>query len=333
VERVGFAAETVGRFISNLFKLSTNNFPVGLLYRDSAFSYFNILFRGNSIFVRSIPIGTQHFTSDYSNYLYRFVEEVRKSLEVYRGEDIDEMPQRIIFLTNDESDKDITESLCDSVGITTESVSLTGRLLLKNKVKEMFSSTDISPFLRIISASYESKSLKINLLPEEIKLKKAFEEKSREIIWTGVFSLSLVILIFVFFASKITLESIYLEQLKKRAKSINKESEQLENKFRRIQLVKNYLALRGFSLEILDKIYKNIPEKMRISEIRFDHGKELLSIKGTADRMTTIYSFVDSMSNEDYFKDVKTKYTTKRKEEDKDVADFELTITLEDKVK
>lgn len=139
--------------------------------------------------------------------------------------------------------------------------------------------------------------------------------------------------IFVFLATKLTLRRVYLDRLEERSKYIHKEAKELEEKFKKIQLIKRYLLLRGYSLEILDKIYENVPSTMRLSEIRFDKKNRFLSLKGTADSMTTIYSFVDSLSKEDCFRDVKTKYTTKRKEEDKEVADFELSVTLKERFK
>jgi hypothetical protein len=45
--------------------------------------------------------------------------------------------------------------------------------------------------------------------------------------------------------------------------------------------------------------------------------------------MSVVFSFVDSMEKSKIFKDVKTKYTSKRKDGTKDVADFEITCAFE----
>jgi Tfp pilus assembly PilM family ATPase len=329
IDKVCFASEGVSKFLLNLLDLYKYDFPVGFLHIDDIFSYFNIAFRDKVIFVRSIPIGNQHLDSDYSHYAHQFAEEIKKSIEVYKNEDIEVMFQRIILLTDNNHHRELIKFLTQNIEIPTDGISLKEQISLRSDLKNKFSLS----YLDVLASAWENETMKIDLMPEEIKLKKAFEEKSRNLIWTGFFSLSIFILIFVFLTTKLTLRRIYLDKLEERSKYIHKEAKEVEEKFKRIQLIKRYLFLRGYPLEILDKIYENIPSTMRLSEIRFDKKNRFLSLKGTADSMTTIYSFVDSLSKEDYFKDVKTKYTTKRKEEDKEVADFELSVILKERFK
>jgi len=329
-QRVCFSSEVVGRFLSDVFRLNSDDFPSGLLYIDNSFSYFNIVFREESVFSRSITIGSKHFEDDYTRYASQFVEEVKKSIEVYRSEGIESVPQRIILLAAPDKYKGLASFLSSTVGIHSENASFIGHLVVKDKVKKIFTTVNPSLFLDVIASSFESARAQINLIPEEIKLKKVFQERSRQIIWTGFFVLSIVVIIFIMVASKITFRNLYLSKLDEELKPIHKEAKELEDKFRRIQLLKRYLSQRGVSLETLDKIYKNIPPTMRISELRFDKKNKSVSIKGTAGSMTTAYSFIDSLSHEGLFKDIKTRYTTKRRENDKEVADFELGITLND---
>ncbi len=328
IKKICFAQETTGRFISEVFKLSNDDFPTGFLYLDSSFSYFNIVFGGNSVFARSIPIGNRHLEEDYTRYVTQFVEEIKKSLDVYRSEDIEAVPQRILLLMPTTKYKGLTPFLNNTIGITTESVSFIDYLVLREKVKKMFSTVNPSLFLDVIASSFENKNTEINLFPEEIKLKRAFEERSRQIIWMGFFSFSIIVVIFILVASKIVFRSIYLDKLKERSQVIHKEANALESKFRTTQLIKRFLIQRGYSLEIIYRIYKNLSPAITISDIRFTRETSSLSIKGTADSMTTIYSFVEDLSKDDLFKEVKMRYTSKRKEEDKEVADFEVGIKL-----
>ena len=328
IQRVCFSSEVVGKFLSNIFKLNNDDFPSGLLYIDSSFSYFNIVFKDESIFSRSIPIGSKHFDDDYTRYVGQFVEETRKSIEVYRNEGIESVPQRIILLSAPDKYKGLASFLSSTVGIPSENTSFIDRFIIKGKAGKLFATVNPSLFLDVIASSFESARAQINLIPEEIKLKKAFQERSRQIVWTGFFVLSIVLVIFIMVVSKITFRNIYLSKLDEGLRPIHKEAEELEDKFRRIQLLKRYLSQRGTFLETLDKVYKNIPPTVKVTELRFNKENESVSIKGTAGSMTTVYSFIDSLSNEELFKDIKTRYTTKRREGNKEVADFELGITL-----
>jgi hypothetical protein len=44
--------------------------------------------------------------------------------------------------------------------------------------------------------------------------------------------------------------------------------------------------------------------------------------------MSTVFSFVENMGKSRYFREVKTKYTTKRQEGKKDVTDFEVNALI-----
>ncbi len=328
IDRVSFSSEAVGLFLSRIFKLYGSNFPVGIFYIDNNFSYFNIIFKGSSIFVRSIPIGDQHFQEDYTRYSNQFAEEIQKTIEVYKGEDIEGTPQRFILLDGSSHLRELTALLADTVGVAVETASFIDRLNVNKDFDGLSGIQYPSLLLETIASCYEKNSAKIDLVPEEVKLKKIFQERSRQLIWTGFFSLSIVVLVFVFMAAKAAFKSRFLDKLNSRSLSIQQDAEKLEDEFRRIQLVKNYLSLRGYPLEVLYRIYEVIPETVRLSEIRFNRRENSLSIKGTAVSMTIIYVFVDSLSSETYFKDVKTRYTTKRREGNKEIADFELAISL-----
>ncbi len=123
-----------------------------------------------------------------------------------------------------------------------------------------------------------------------------------------------------------------LEKKEKEYQSLSDSAKKLEKDFSRINLIKNYLLKRGYSLELLSELYNITSLDLKINNIRFDsQGK--FSLTGTALSMSTVFSFVDDMEKSKYFKEVKTKYTIKRKEELKDVTDFELAALLENKVK
>jgi Tfp pilus assembly protein PilN len=128
--------------------------------------------------------------------------------------------------------------------------------------------------------------------------------------------------------SNIYFKSAYLRKLDAEYQTVNKEAQKLEGDFTKISLIKNYLSKRGYSLDVLAELYTVIPQDLELADIRFD-GQGKFSIKGTAESMSTVFSFVDNMEKSKYFKDVKTRYTTKRKDGLKDVADFEIVSSLE----
>ena len=111
-------------------------------------------------------------------------------------------------------------------------------------------------------------------------------------------------------------------------RTLNQEAEKLQRDFTKVSLVRNYLSGRGYSLEILSDMHNIAPLELEINDIRYDEqGK--FNIKGTAESMSTVFSFVGNMEKSKYFKNVKTRNTSQRKEGSKDVTDFEIVSVLE----
>jgi Tfp pilus assembly protein PilN len=185
-------------------------------------------------------------------------------------------------------------------------------------------------FLNVIASLLAYEEMKVDLVPDEIKLRKSIEERGKELIKTGILVLAIFVSAFSILTSKIYFKTAYLNNLDKKYNQLEQEAKALENDFEKINMIKQYLSCRGFSLEVLGELYHMVPLELEVNDIRFDEqGK--FSVRGTAESMSIIFSFVDSMKKSKYFLDVKTKYTTKRKEATRDVADFEIACLLNKK--
>jgi Tfp pilus assembly protein PilN len=119
-----------------------------------------------------------------------------------------------------------------------------------------------------------------------------------------------------------------LEKLDRQYKTVNTEAEKLEGDFTKISAIKNYLLKRGYPLEILTELYTVIPPEIELLDIRYEDQTKF-TLRGTAESMASVFAFVDGMEKSKFFRDVKTRYTTKRKKGLKDVTDFEIVCVLE----
>jgi hypothetical protein len=187
-------------------------------------------------------------------------------------------------------------------------------------------------FLSVVSALYSEGQMKVNLIPEETKLRRQLEERGRELVKSGILILIIFVLAFLVLITKIYFNTAYLKKLDVRYKALSQEAGKLEGDFSKISLIRNYLSSRGFSLEVLTELYSATPEDLELSDIRFDEQGKFF-IRGTAEAMSSVFSFVDNMQKSKYFKEVKTRYTTKRKEGTSDVTDFEISCLLVNKAK
>jgi len=139
--------------------------------------------------------------------------------------------------------------------------------------------------------------------------------------------LTMAVLIFSVFLTNIYAKSTILKKLDKKFQTIHDDARELEASFTKINLIKDYVSRRGYALEVLGEIYAIITDDILLNDIRFD-DEGRFSVRGTAEAMSSVFSFVEQLGKSKYFKDVKTRYTTKRKEGLKDVTDFEIQSAL-----
>lgn len=326
LKQVLLAAEGLALAVSKSLKLETENAPVNIVHIDESFTDFSVILKNKVLFIRSIPIGTLQLKNEKEIYQIKFVEEIKRSLEAYLSEDIEKSPNMLILTGAEEGLKEIETLLINTLHLPIKSFPYINNLNISELALNTVSKSRLVSFFDVLAPVLNREEMKISLIPEEVKVKRTIEERGRDLIKTGIFILTIFISIFFILMSKIYFKGLQLNKLNNKYSTLNQEAQKLEKDFLKVGLVKNYLSSRGYSLEILTELHDIVPEDIELSEIRYEEEK--LSVKGTADAMSSVFSFVDKMGKSKYFKDAKTKYTTKRKDGLKDVTDFEIAALI-----
>ncbi len=328
LEKIRLAAEGMGRAAFKLLKLETETNPIALVHIDANSSDFLVVFKQKSIFLRSIPLGATHLAEDEERSQARFSEEIKRSLEAYQSEDVEHVPAGLMVTGAVEEFRDIATFLGEYLHLNTRVVPYAKNIVMPADVYNKIASNKHVSFFAVIACLYVWQETKINLVPEEIKVRKAIEERARDLVKTGIYVLLVFMLINLILISKIYFGTMYLNKLERKYRPLHDEVKKLEVDFSKVSMIKNYLTKRGYSLEVLTELYALVKDGLLISDIRFDDQQGKFSIRGTAESMSLVFSFVQDMEKSNYFEDVKTKYTTKRKEGTVDVTDFEIATNL-----
>jgi len=329
--KVLFAPEGLSKFICKAHRIDSESSPIGVVHIDSDSTDFSAVFKKKVLFIRAIPIGTQNLSGqEAQKYKLKFAEELKGTLEVYQNEDIDRSPDRLFITGCAEFIEGLGSVLNDTLRLPVNIMSsFKGAPISQQAHKESALLRQLS-FLNLAAALLALEDTRIDLIPEETKLSRSLEERGKNLIKFGVLSLSCCVLLFLALASSVYFKSLYLKKLNAKYETLNVEARKLEDEFAQVNLIKKYLAGRGYSLEILSELYNITPLEMEFNDIRYDSQGRLI-LRGAAESMTVVFAFVDSMEKSVFFKDVKTRYTTKRKEGLRDVTDFEITCVLERK--
>lgn len=330
LEKGIFAPESLACSVKHILGVENEHSPVNIINIDEIFTDFIIIFKNKLIFIRNIPIGAQHLAMEAERYQAKFVEELKRSLEVYQSESIEKNPLSFILTGALEDIKGLESLLNETFRFPVKFIPYFNNIQASKEAKKIILEARRQSFLNVITPFFAWGEEGLNLVPEEIKLKKSIEERGRDLIKAGIFTLIIFVLVFSILVSKIYFKGIYLKNLNSKYQPVIQEAKELEDDFTSIDLVKNYLLKRGYSLEVLMSLYEVIPMDVELSDIRFDEQSKF-SIKGSANSMAVVFSFVSEMEKSEYFKEVKTKYTVKRKDGLKDLTDFEITCMLENK--
>ncbi|MFC1631231.1 pilus assembly protein PilM [Candidatus Omnitrophota bacterium] len=329
VEKIFIASEGIARIYAFIAKPKSEPAPVSIVHLNDTCTDFTVFFKNQLIYVRNIPIGLDNFLSEREKNREKFIEEVKKSLESYQNEDIEKVPGKLILTGAFEQISELKDALNNTLYIPTTVMPYLEQLPLSAQVRRAIPQIKQTSLLDVLSPLFVSEQLALNLVPEEVKLKKALEQRGREIIKMGILIMTIFCLTCAILMSKIFLKSSYLESLNANYQSVNQEAQELEQAFARVQIIRGYLSGRGLTLEILSELQGVISHDIHLSNIRL--GEEArLSIKGTSESMSTVFTLVSDMEKSEHFQNVKTKYTTKRKEGDKDMTDFQITCTLQE---
>jgi len=327
VEKVVFSQEAIAALAGRLFKLTDAISPIAIVHIDESATDFTVVFKNKVIFIRSISIGRQQLSADAEKSKAKFCEEIKKTLEAYQSENIEKNPSWLLLTGAVFGLEGLDDVLNQSVNIPARVTDYYENISFDKKTKEAVLNAKGMSFLNVIAPVLAFHELKTNFIPEEIKLKKALQHRGRDLVKTGFLSLVLLVLVFLVFISKIYFKTQYLAILNDKYKTLSQDTGEIEKILQRNSQIRNFIAERGHSLKVLKELYDLMPLNIELNDIRFDReGK--FAIRGTAESMKTVFSFLETMAGSRYFKDVKPKNTSQRQEGKKDVTDFEVNALL-----
>jgi Tfp pilus assembly protein PilN len=325
-ERIFYAPEMIALAAGKALRLDTNTLPVALLHVDRDSSDFSVVYKARAVFVRSIPLGSLALSKDPEISNPKLCEEVKKSFEAYQAEDIEKNP-KVLYLTGS-IDKIEGPGLEDLLKISIKPTPYMKNIALSREVIEYLSEDKGVSFFDVAASLAYAEDARVNLIPEEVKLKQILRKRGQDLLKMGILFLTILVLVFFMLLSNIYFKSAQVRILDEKLVKLDKQTSALEADFNKISLMREYFSGQGYALDVLGELIDQVPAEIELNEIRYD-GKGSFSVKGIADSNSAVYGFVEALSKAAYFRDVRTRYTTKRKEAGQEIVDFEVSSLLQ----
>lgn len=327
IEKICFAPEAMARSAVKYLGLEHEGKPICFINVDQATSDSLIILNGLVLFVRSIPIGTQHFTTEKDVYVPRFAEEIKRSLDAYQVDNIGDPPSHLLVGGATGGLEGIEFKIQEALQLPVKRWIGGEGMPIRSEAQKIYTNPALS-FLNVAAPALFAEDLKADLIPEENKLRRKMEDQSKEIIKTGVLGIMCFGLLCAIFLSQLYFRTAEVDQLTQRFEPIRKEAEDLETAYAQIRTIKSILAVRGRSLETLAELFSLVAEDMYLTDIRYDENSKF-SVKGTGLSRSSIYTLVDEMEKSSSFRNVKTKYVIGKIEDGQEFSDFQIDSLFE----
>lgn len=329
VDKVLFGPECVATFYASILNIESEDDPIGIINISQFSTDFIVEHNKTVATCRNIPIGMQSLINDGPAGRENLINELVQSIDIYKNEDINKLPIKYVLTTDNEISRELAPVLRGKFGVNVECVSYEKNILEDPESQSIKKYGKEDSFVSLVAAAnLGSEDLQVDLMPEEIKNQRAIEEKGRQVIWTGVFAMAILVLVCALFFMKIYFRNVYLQELKNEYHIKQYLVVQLDKIAHRVRIIKDYLLMRMVSLDVLDELYRLIPDQMYLQNVVINE-QGVVNIQGVSESMSTVFAVVKALEDSELFKNVKTRSTTAKKDRGKDAAAFDIVFKLE----
>jgi Tfp pilus assembly PilM family ATPase len=302
-----------------------NSQGVALVDIDSNYSDFIIIRRGKMAFTRNIFIGANHLMQDSDEWRDKFTDELKRSLERYQNEERNIKVVKIFLSGAAINIKGLDIILSGNMDIPVENTDQLKDIRVRNDIEalraENFRCVSLT---QILGVSMADKEPQIDLTTGEQKVQRLMDHKRKQLTVMGILIVSIVTMLSFLCLTDIYNKNAYLSKLKRMITKIGTDADDIEKMRAVIGLVEKRLDSRGSSIEVISEIYKITPKEIYLTDINIDEKQQII-LKGGALAMSDVFKYVKKLEESDMFENVKTTYTTTKKDKDTEFAEFEIS--------
>lgn len=329
-DKIGLSSEGLLNWSQTIYQEISEEKPYILIDIGYSNSDFEIVLRGKLIFSKSISVGTINFKKDKKQALEKLNKAINHFIYDYQNAVINQDIEKGIItgasLVIEGLDGKILEK---ELGIKIEVKNQLDNISIKEDIEQ-----DVEDDIFDISLTgtfglvLEDKDLDINFLPHELVIEKEVKERAKDIYIAGILLVLIPIFISGIFLERSYNKGVYLEKLKSKLSEVKNEASRLEEKIKKIKVIKKESNIKAVSLNLFFEIYNYISPEIYLISISYN-GEDKVTMRGTSSAMSQVFNFVDKLDKSEYFKDVETKYANVKKTDEGEAVDFEIACVVE----
>lgn len=331
VQKILFAPEGIADFYSEALGLKkAETAPTVLIDLGQSTTDVMIIYKGSVIMSRNIFIGRKDIVSEGAGAIDPLVDELKATMDSYQSEDIDIEPSRYVVVGEDEQSKGLLAAVKAKLGWNIEHVPYVDKIKASGSVlKKLATKCDDNSFLDVAAAVTKAADAQIDLMPEEIQLKKSVEEQGKQVFVASILGFAILIFVCASLGLKVYFKSTYLKKLTAKYGDQRAAVVQLEKKSMSTRIMQEFLDDRMVSLDVINELYLRIPKEIYLNSITMDQDG-VITLLGIADESEKIYEVQEKLQKIELFKSVSIKSVTSKKDRGKTVSAFEIVLKLKE---
>ena len=321
VEKVALGSESLFSWFSatrKKIKKEEKDANIALINVDTEYIEMDIIEKGALIFTRSFSYAGKHYP-----YTEEIIDEIYKSVIVCEKERNISV-NKIFISGRGDRIKEITPLLKQKIKLPLESIPQDRDIELDKSVE---AGLNTASFVELIGLSLKSEDIKINLLPEKLLEEKEFRSFKKNLMRTLILSVCIIVISFGLVVKKLFDKTGYMALLNSRITAMEPTVNRATRMREDIEIMKRQIRKKPLAIDILAEIYKVTPASIAFYLIDYESNKSLI-LKGNAPSLSSIIEFMRTLENSQHFKNIKLKYTAKRRVKGKQVTEFEIICLL-----
>ncbi len=282
-----------------------------------------ILQEGRPYFHRSITCGLSQLVS--AEGTSPLVGELQRSIEAFEAEGYNLSPGEVILTGRADQVPSLKEAVGQALNLPTAVIPTFAHLALSKEATAAvgtFKEVSFTPLIGLLLGPAE-----LDLTPPSIRLRQAFEGRARALMVLGGQLVALLLLLTSLCFAKAVKANAYQAQLTRASQAISGKAGEVSRSIEKIHLIQGRLENRGELLEIVSVISQLLPSEIRLESITFE-AAQTVSFRGSSSEMPKVFELVSELGSIPLFTEVNARRAAQRKQEGKDVADFEIVCAL-----
>jgi len=298
IESLSLSSLALMRCLENVLSKENADDAVLLVYIEDGI--VEIIIARNKI----IEFSRGFLIEDINSFSQVLISEIRHSMELFFNNTDDNKLKKIILGSPKEDLKHISEVLKQRFDVD---------------IKEM--KIEIADGIAALDSS------EINMLSNDFVLKKSKQVLKKNISIGLILLFVNVLLLGGIFMVQLNSKQKYLEKLNKEIALLEPQAESVQNKLRKLEIVKQQLSSQMMTLDAITAIVDIVPVSTNLNMLSINEEAVLL-IRGQAKTLQEVLDFVGSIEKSEYFINGHLNYSNRRKMKDRELIDFEIQAQI-----